>query len=462
VEVLRERGALHRQRHLRGECLERVDLLAREGNIGREQEEPERRIADEERQEEGEPPLQAQLGPHDLGKRPERHLLGDGRDLTQPAVRFPRQLPFAPVRRRRDDRTLVLADEHVNGCGLLDERLDRRHGGGADLVAAGRGDEIDAGASKCELARCGPFLLADEARHPADHEEEQRRRRCDQDENVGVSPRLPRSDSGGDQAGAREQGEPQRGESRPRVDGGLLECPHRRMERRRPPEEVVQDPADVVDQLVVVRVREQRVRVRRIDGEQADDAREEEVERRRALAGVDREPDRGGEEQEVPERVGGGNGLLERRQAGEMDVRRDEEHPGDERDPERQDQRVDHGGLVALRVAAPHEHEQPGDQRRVDGQVDGVAEGRELDVDAEQLRVAVGVDVAGEEQELPDDEEDPGQPRPRSVEHDPGCDRDRRRESEQVDDRAAPDQRRQPEVAGCEQAADPEVGDPDA
>ena len=65
-----------------------------------------------------------------------------------------------------------------------------------------------------------------------------------------------------------------------------------------------------------------------------------------------------------------------------------------------------------LRVAPPHEHEQPRHQRRVDGQVDGVAERRELDVDAEELRVAVRVEVAGEEEELPDDEEQPGERAP--------------------------------------------------
>ena len=65
----------------------------------------------------------------------------------------------------------------MNGCGLVDERLRpptlrRRY-----LVAADRGDEVDAGASECELARRGPLLLANEACHAADHQEEQRRPR---------------------------------------------------------------------------------------------------------------------------------------------------------------------------------------------------------------------------------------------------------------------------------------------
>ena len=147
------------------------------------------------------------------------------------------------------------------------------------------------------------------------------------------------------------------------LERGLLERAHRRVQRGRAPEQVEGDPADVVAQLVVVRAREQRVGVGRVDGEQGDDAADEEVEGRRALAVVDREPDRGGEEQDVAERVGGRDGLLEQRQAGEVDVRGDEEDPREQGDADRDDQRVDHAGAVALRVSAPDEDEQAGHER---------------------------------------------------------------------------------------------------
>ena len=68
-----------------------------------------------------------------------------------------------------------------------------------------------------------------------------------------------------------------------------------------------------------------------------------------------------------------------RRQAGEVDVRRDQEDPREQPDADREDQRVDQAGAVALRVPPSHEHEQPCHERRVDRQVDGVAERRELD-----------------------------------------------------------------------------------
>jgi hypothetical protein len=85
------------------------------------------------------------------------------------------------------------------------------------------------------------------------------------------------------------------------------------MESRGAPEEVERDPAHVVAELVVVRAREQRIVVRRVDGEEGDDAPDQEVEGGGPLAVVDREPDRGGEEEDVAERIGGRDRLLEHR-----------------------------------------------------------------------------------------------------------------------------------------------------
>ena len=164
---------------------------------------------------------------------------------------------------------------------------------------------------------------------------------------------------------------------------------------------------------------------------------DEQVEGGCTLAVVDREANRGREEQDVAEWIRGRDGLLERCQPGEMDVRSDEKHPGEQRDADRDDQRVDHAGSVAARVAPPHEDEQPCHQSGIDREIDRVSERRELHLDAHELRIAVRVEVAGEEQELADDEEQPGDARFRPVQIDPHCDRDRRREPEQVDQRAA-------------------------
>ena len=154
------------------------------------------------------------------------------------------------------------------------------------------------------------------------------------------------------------------------------------MKRGCSPQEVVGDPADVVDELVVVGVREQRERVGGVDGEQRDDAGRKEVEGRRSLARVDRETDGRREEEDVAERIGGGDDLLGHREAGEMNVRGDEKNPREEADSDRENQRVDHAGAVALWVAPPDQEEQPGYECRVDRQIERVPERRELDVGA--------------------------------------------------------------------------------
>ena len=230
----------------------------------------------------------------------------------------------------------------------------------------------------------------------------------------------------------------------------------------RTPEQVVGDPTDVVDQLVVVRVGEQGVRVRRVHGKKRDDAPDEEIEGRCTLAVVDREANRGREEQDVTKWVGGRYSLLERCQPGEMDVRSDEKHPGEQGDADRDDQRVDNARSVAARVAPPHENEQPCHQSGIDGEIDRVSERRELHLDAHELRIAVGVEVAGEEQEVADDEEQPGDARFRPVKIDPHCDRDRRREPEQVDQRPTRLERWEPQICRGEEAPDSEVNDPGA
>ena len=129
-----------------------------------------------------------------------------------------------------------------------------------------------------------------------------------------------------------------------------------------------------------------------------------------------------------------------------MDVRGDQEHPGEQAEADRQDQRVDHAGRVALRVTAPDEEEQPRHQRRVHGEVEPVADRREADVGAGQDPVAVRVEVAREEQELAQDEEQPGGAGLWSVQVDPDRDRDGRGQAEQVDQRAARLEGREPEV----------------
>ena len=110
----------------------------------------------------------------------------------------------------------------------------------------------------------------------------------------------------------REEPEAHRCQARARSERRLLERPHGGVQGGRTPEQVVGDPADVVDQLVVaVRALEQGEVVGRVRGEEADDAPDEQVEGRRALARVDREPDRGPEQEDVPEGIRHRHGFRE-------------------------------------------------------------------------------------------------------------------------------------------------------
>ena len=306
------------------------------------------------------------------------------------------------------------------------QRLDGLDGRRVDLLEPGGSHQGEPGVPQGALAGDDALLLADEARHARDHEQEQHHRCAGDDEHLGSTVGLDDPDCGRDEAGDGEQREPHAREPRAPVGRGLLERPHRGVKRRGAPQEVVRDPAHVQQDLVVVRALEQHVVVDGVRDEQTHDARGEQEERRLAAAGVDREPDRRGEQQHVAQRVGHRHTLGEVGHAAEVDVRRDQEDPRQQADAERQDQRVDQAGAVGDRVSAPDEQHEAGHQRRVHRQVERVAGRRERHIRA------VRVDVAQEEQELPDQEEHPCLPEPRLVKGDAEHDRHRGREPERI------------------------------
>ena len=143
-----------------------------------------------------------------------------------------------------------------------------------------------------------------------------------------------------------------------------------------------------------------------------------------------------------------------------VDVGRDQEDPRQQAYTDGQDQRVDQSGSVRLRVAPPDEHEQAGHQHRIDRQIEAVAGRGEADVRSEEQSIAVGVDIAAEEQELARREQPPGRPRGWPVPSDPDDDRDDAGEAEDVDQRPVALERRHEHVQSREQGADGEVPDP--
>ena len=275
VEVLRQRGALDGERDLRGERLERVDELARDrsrasrGRAGRAS-----RRGPRAGRSSTSPPSIAELLAHILGqtREPQTCWVGAG-GLAQPALGVLRDRPSAVVlrtRRRRPAPSAVEQDEP-------DARRSLRRGHGPPRSRP-RSPARGRRRRRARRPRCAQRQLA-RSRHapPGERGRPCARRRAGRGAaEATISTSLSESPNacqariaGRDQAGAREQPEPERRQARPGLERRLLERAHRGVEGGRAPEQVVGDPADVVAQLVVVGVREQRVGVGGVHGEQA-------------------------------------------------------------------------------------------------------------------------------------------------------------------------------------------------
>ena len=234
------------------------------------------------------------------------------------------------------------------------------------------------------------------------------------------------------------------------------------MQRCRAPEHEVREPARVVDELVVVRAREERVVVRAVRGEEADGAGDEQVERRAFRTCLDREANQRTEQQHVAERIRDRDELGEDRQPGQVEVRRDEEHPREQCEADREDQRVDdRRAVAAVGITAADEQHQAGEQRRIHGEVDGVPGGGEPDLPAEEIRIGVGVEVAGDVQPLAEQDQQPGEQCPRAMQPDARGDRDERRDPDHVDDDGVALERRHEEIRGRQKGQRDDVPGPE-
>ena len=234
------------------------------------------------------------------------------------------------------------------------------------------------------------------------------------------------------------------------------------MQRCATPKHEVRDPADVVRQLVVIAVDEECIVVGAVSGEQGDDARHEEIEGGCALAGVDGEPDRRCQQQDIPERIGNRYALRKRREPRQVHVRGDEEDPGQQREADCENERVDQHGAVALRTAPLDEQEQPAEQDGIERQIDGVACRRESDRSAEQLRVRVRIRVPGDVEQLTREQESPRESRLRPVHADAESDRDHRGQSERVDRNGIALERRHENVERRQHHRRSEIPEPEA
>ena len=309
----------------------------------------------------------------------------------------------------RDREPMLVAPTQQRDAGALEQRADRVERGARDLVATRRRNQRRASGAQHALALHRPLLLAHEAGHARDHEREEEDRGADDHDQVAVAcaHRVQQLDRRRDQRRAGQQREPRRRELGFGVARRLLQLPHRRMQGGSSPQHVEGDPADVEAELVVVCAVQEHQPVHEVGHQQREDARAQQVERAAAPARVHRQAHRCGEQQHVAQRVGDRHQLWQQRHRGVVQVGRDQRGPGRQREPERHDRRVDPPARLALRVAPSHEQQQARHQHRVDGHVEAVPERRERNFVVQQLRVAVGVDVAEPEEAEADDEAPP-------------------------------------------------------
>jgi hypothetical protein len=150
------------------------------------------------------------------------------------------------------------------------------------------------------------------------------------------------------------------------------------------------------------------VAVEGVGDEQGADAAQEHPERRRAGTAVDHQPDRGGEQQDVHDRVGHGDHPFRQGQPRRLGQRADQEHPGEHAKADGDDQGVQQAGAVGAGAAGVDQQQQPGHEERVGGQVEDVGHRREPLLPQDVL-VGVEDDVGGDVGQQADREQPPGQ-----------------------------------------------------
>jgi hypothetical protein len=347
-----------------------------------------------------------------------------------------------------DQPTALIDGQHTNALAAdpaqasvhlvaaeLDDCLQR---GDDDLVAIGGADEQAAGGGESALTGGGLLALAHQAGHAADDQREERHRRPDEDDGIPVvvGDGACELEHRRDQRRAGQQDEAHAGEARLAAGLHVGKLDHRGVQRRRAPQEVEEDPAGVQPQLVVVGAVQGEDPVDEVGEQQRDDAGDEQVEARTPLARVDGETDRRGQEDEITGGVGDRHQLGDQAHRAVVDVRGDEEQERDQAQPDAHDHRVDDPGAVGALVAAAHQQHQADHQHRVHADVHGVAGRRERDRGAGQLGVAVGVDVAQEEEGQTGGHEPPGGRGLGLVDADARDDADDAVEPQPVDDRA--------------------------
>ena len=143
-----------------------------------------------------------------------------------------------------------------------------------------------------------------------------------------------------------------------------------------------------------------------------------------------------------------------------MRVGSHEVDPGDEPDPDRDDEGVDQASPVATGRTAADQEQDSADEAWVDAQVQGVGDGGERKRAAEEPLVVVCDDVPGHEEQLADRDQVPGEPALGSVQPGGHDDREGGRGPNDIEDGPNPQDLGSEQVCEGEPASRGQVGDP--
>ena len=251
-----------------------------------------------------------------------------------------------------------------------------------------------------------------DAGHAQQHEREHERGGAD--EHVQVK-RLVQRVAQHDQqrrgeARAGQQREPRAREPGLGLSRGRAEQAHRGMQGGGTDQREVRRPAGAHEADQRMAAIHQFDAVEHIARQQRDGACEQQRERRLASTSAGGDAGDDGEHEDVHGRVGDRGELAERRQRLPAGVGLDQVDPQQRRERERDDQRVDQGGAIAVFAAFANQQQHADDQQRVEGEVQRVGDRRKRHRPTEQPLVVEGQNLAGHEQALGDGQQVPGQP----------------------------------------------------
>ena len=312
--------------------------------------------------------LHPRLTAQDLELGRKRLLPVLGKDLLTPELRRAHELLLGEAQDGLDLRA------HVPPCSFFAELRDVDDGRQAL-------DQRPVLRLRISELLLGPTVLRDvdhQALQAGDHQDEEQRRAACKHRHVHLfaSERLEELDRGRHERRSSQDEETRAGTPHLPLGRGFLQLSHRRMERRRSPQQIEQRPSAFQEpgRVVVDDPVDGDPAVDAVRHEQGDDGQGHQVERRRSGPDADGQPDGRRQDHQVHQGVRDRDELGRQVQVAVVGDRGHQEHPGDHPDADGHDQRVDGAGPVSARTPPIDHDEQPRDQAGVHREVEEVPE----------------------------------------------------------------------------------------